>query len=44
MLTTDNLVCFSLQAAKSLLAGKATLATVGDLNVLPFAEELGLKI
>ncbi|KAI1435594.1 ubiquinol-cytochrome C reductase complex CORE protein 2 precursor [Xylaria sp. CBS 124048] len=31
-------------AAKSLLDGKAAVATVGDLHVLPFAEELGLKV
>ncbi|CZR53956.1 probable UBIQUINOL-CYTOCHROME C REDUCTASE COMPLEX CORE PROTEIN 2 PRECURSOR [Phialocephala subalpina] len=31
-------------AAKSLLDGKATVSTVGDLYVLPYAEELGLKI
>ncbi|KAI2611577.1 LuxS/MPP-like metallohydrolase [Hypoxylon fragiforme] len=30
--------------AKSLIDGKATVAAVGDLNVLPFAEELGLKV
>ncbi|KAI1654189.1 LuxS/MPP-like metallohydrolase [Daldinia decipiens] len=30
--------------AKSLLEGKATVAAVGDLNVLPYAEELGLKV
>jgi len=32
------------QAAKALLEGKASVAAVGDLYVLPFAEELGLKI
>ncbi|KAL9106917.1 MAG: hypothetical protein Q9227_008103 [Pyrenula ochraceoflavens] len=31
-------------AAKSLLDTKASVATVGDLFVLPFAEELGLRI
>ncbi|KAK4122568.1 ubiquinol-cytochrome C reductase complex CORE protein 2 precursor [Parathielavia appendiculata] len=31
-------------AAKTLLGGKASVAAVGDLHVLPFAEELGLKI
>ncbi|KAI1201532.1 ubiquinol-cytochrome C reductase complex CORE protein 2 precursor [Nemania serpens] len=31
-------------AAKALLDGKATVAAVGDLHVLPFAEELGLKV
>ncbi|KAI0484619.1 LuxS/MPP-like metallohydrolase [Xylariaceae sp. FL0804] len=30
--------------AKSLLDGKASVATVGDLYILPFAEELGLKV
>ncbi|KAK2624257.1 hypothetical protein QTJ16_006207 [Diplocarpon rosae] len=30
-------------AAKALLEGKATVAAVGDLYVLPYAEELGLK-
>jgi len=32
------------QAAKALLDGKATVSAVGDLYVLPFAEELGLKV
>lgn len=32
------------QAAKSLFEGKATVSTVGDLYVLPFAEELGLNV
>ncbi|KAI8630838.1 ubiquinol-cytochrome C reductase complex CORE protein 2 precursor [Xylariaceae sp. FL1651] len=31
-------------AAKSLIDGKATVAAIGDLHVLPFAEELGLKV
>jgi len=31
-------------AAKALLEGKATVAAVGDLHVLPFAEEIGLKV
>ncbi|KAI0397140.1 ubiquinol-cytochrome C reductase complex CORE protein 2 precursor [Xylariaceae sp. FL0594] len=31
-------------AAKSLIDGKATVAAVGDLHVLPYAEELGLKV
>ncbi|KKY16218.1 putative ubiquinol-cytochrome c reductase complex core protein 2 [Phaeomoniella chlamydospora] len=31
-------------AAKSLLESKATVATVGDLFLLPFAEEIGLKV
>ncbi|KAI1139643.1 LuxS/MPP-like metallohydrolase [Hypoxylon sp. FL0543] len=30
--------------AKSLIDGKASVAAVGDLNVLPFGEELGLKV
>ncbi|KAF4625734.1 hypothetical protein G7Y89_g12427 [Cudoniella acicularis] len=30
-------------AAKALLEGKATVSSVGDLYVLPYAEELGLK-
>jgi ubiquinol-cytochrome c reductase core subunit 2 len=31
-------------AAKGLLEGKATVSAVGDLYVLPFAEEIGLKV
>ncbi|KAK7980754.1 hypothetical protein PG989_013211 [Apiospora arundinis] len=31
-------------AAKALLEGKASVATVGDLHVLPYAEELGLTV
>ncbi|KAI1428461.1 ubiquinol-cytochrome C reductase complex CORE protein 2 precursor [Xylaria sp. FL1777] len=31
-------------AAKALLDGKATVVAVGDLHVLPYAEELGLKV
>ncbi|KUI58010.1 Cytochrome b-c1 complex subunit 2, mitochondrial [Cytospora mali] len=31
-------------AAKALLDGRATVASVGDLFVLPYAEEIGLKI
>ncbi|KAI1178227.1 ubiquinol-cytochrome C reductase complex CORE protein 2 precursor [Nemania sp. FL0916] len=31
-------------AAKAILDGKATVAAVGDLHVLPYAEELGLKV
>ncbi|KAI1820879.1 ubiquinol-cytochrome C reductase complex CORE protein 2 precursor [Xylaria intraflava] len=31
-------------AAKTLLDGKASVAAVGDLHVLPYAEELGLKV
>ncbi|RDA84044.1 hypothetical protein CP532_6506 [Ophiocordyceps camponoti-leonardi (nom. inval.)] len=30
--------------AKALLDGKATVSTVGDLFVLPYADELGLKV
>jgi len=30
--------------AKALLEGKATVSTVGDLYVLPYAEEIGLKV
>jgi ubiquinol-cytochrome c reductase core subunit 2 len=32
------------QVAKTLLEGKATVSSVGDLYVLPFAEELGLHV
>lgn len=32
------------QAAKSLLDGRATISAVGDLYVLPFAEEIGLNV
>ncbi len=39
-MTTDRVS----QAAKTLLEGKASVAAVGDLHVLPFAEELGLKV
>ena len=35
---------YDLQAAKSLLDGKATVSTVGDLYQLPFAEEMGLHV
>ncbi|KAH6670065.1 putative cytochrome b-c1 complex subunit 2 [Halenospora varia] len=31
-------------AAKALLEGKATVSSVGDLYVLPYAEDLGLKV
>lgn len=31
-------------AAKSLLEGKASVAAVGDLYVLPYAEEIGLRV
>lgn len=33
-----------LQAAKALLKGKATVSAVGDLHVLPYAEEIGLNV
>ncbi|KAK2590804.1 ubiquinol-cytochrome c reductase core subunit 1 [Conoideocrella luteorostrata] len=32
------------QTAKALLDGKATVSTVGDLFVLPYAEDIGLKV
>ncbi|KAL1958357.1 hypothetical protein VTO42DRAFT_4674 [Malbranchea cinnamomea] len=32
------------EAAKSLLSGKASVATVGDLSTLPYASELGLTV
>ncbi|KAL9005098.1 MAG: hypothetical protein Q9188_002118 [Gyalolechia gomerana] len=32
------------KAAKSLLDGKATVSAVGDLFILPFAEEIGLHV
>ncbi len=35
---------YFVQAAKSLLDSKATVSTVGDLYVLPFAEEIGLNV
>ena len=31
------------KAAKALLEGKASVSTVGDLYVLPFADEIGLN-
>ncbi|KAK3944493.1 Metalloenzyme, LuxS/M16 peptidase-like protein [Diplogelasinospora grovesii] len=31
-------------AAKALLEGKASVAAVGDLHVLPFAEDIGLRV
>ncbi|KAI0006405.1 LuxS/MPP-like metallohydrolase [Xylariaceae sp. FL0662B] len=41
----DSVTADKLQtAAKSLTDGKATVAAVGDLYRLPFAEELGLKV
>jgi ubiquinol-cytochrome c reductase core subunit 2 len=38
------IILTSSQAAKALLEGKATVSAVGDLFVLPYAEEIGLKI
>ena len=32
------------QAAQGLIDGKATVSTVGDLFVLPYAEEIGLHV
>ncbi|KAK4691461.1 hypothetical protein P7C71_g5541, partial [Lecanoromycetidae sp. Uapishka_2] len=32
------------KAAKQLLEGKATVSSVGDLYILPFAEEIGLNV
>ncbi|KAH0250817.1 hypothetical protein KCU91_g19424, partial [Aureobasidium melanogenum] len=32
------------EAAKSIFENKATVSSVGDLYVLPYAEELGLKV
>ncbi|CAI4211538.1 unnamed protein product [Parascedosporium putredinis] len=32
------------QVAKTLLEGKASVATVGDLHALPYAQDLGLKV
>lgn len=34
----------SSKVAKSLLEGRATVSTVGDLYILPFAEEIGLNV
>ena len=39
----DKLIC-CVKAAKSLLESKASVSTVGDLYVLPFAEEIGLTV
>ncbi|PNY29444.1 Cytochrome b-c1 complex subunit 2, mitochondrial [Tolypocladium capitatum] len=38
--TTDKLK----MTAKALIDGKATVSTVGDLFVLPYAEEIGLRV
>lgn len=40
----EHLLTVMRQAAKSLLESKASVSAVGDLHVLPFAEELGLKV
>lgn len=40
----SNIMLNFIQAAKALLEGKATVSAVGDLYVLPFAEEIGLKV
>ncbi|EFZ02285.2 Peptidase M16, core [Metarhizium robertsii ARSEF 23] len=42
--TGEKLTSIVPQAAKSLLDGKATVSTVGDLFVLPYAEEIGLQV
>jgi ubiquinol-cytochrome c reductase core subunit 2 len=34
----------ALQLAKSLLSGKASVASVGDVSQLPFSEDLGLAV
>ena len=43
-IATNHNANFISQAAKTLLEGKATVATVGDLFVLPYAEEIGLRV
>jgi ubiquinol-cytochrome c reductase core subunit 2 len=40
----ERIMLTILQAAKTLLENKASVSAVGDLHVLPFAEELGLKV
>lgn len=40
----NHLLIAFLQAAKSLLENKACVSAVGDLFVLPYAEDLGLKV
>jgi len=40
----DQLLTFWFQAAAELLKGKVTMVSVGDLNQLPYAEELGLNV
>ncbi len=40
----SSLLTVICQTAKALLDGKATVTAVGDLHVLPYAEELGLKV
>jgi len=44
LMPSDSAYANVKQAAKSLLEGKASVAAVGDLYGLPFAEELGLKV
>lgn len=34
----------NLQAAKTILEAKASVSSVGDLYVLPYAAEIGLKV
>ncbi|KND94026.1 Cytochrome b-c1 complex subunit 2, mitochondrial [Tolypocladium ophioglossoides CBS 100239] len=43
-LKTLELTNVSLQITKALIDGKATVSTVGDLFVLPYAEEIGLRV
>jgi hypothetical protein len=38
------MLTYALQAAKKLLGGKFTVVAVGDLQELPWAEELGLSV
>jgi hypothetical protein len=33
-----------MQAAKSLLSSKASVSTVGDIALLPFASEIGINV
>jgi ubiquinol-cytochrome c reductase core subunit 2 len=44
LMSLDSAYANVKQAAKSLLEGKASVAAVGDLYALPFAEEIGLKV
>lgn len=43
-LSRKHVLTFVFQAAKSLLENKASVSSVGDLFVLPYAEDLGLKV